>query len=171
MRMRAPALCFVLLMSASCAGLHPWGSGGTTVTSDGSVSDSPADLGNEVTRLTNEARAQSGIPLLKTDPRLTEAARLHAIQMADRQLLEHTIAGAKYPTMDSRLQAAGYVYAWAAENIAWNSSTPRSVVNGWMSSSGHRANILDPNLTQTGVWVARSSRGEPYWIQVFGRPR
>jgi uncharacterized protein YkwD len=91
--------------------------------------------------------------------------------MADQQRLEHTIAGVRYPTMQSRLEAAGYPYARAAENIAWNSATPRAVMSGWMSSSGHRGNILDPNLTELGVWVARSVKGEPYWIQVFGTPR
>jgi uncharacterized protein YkwD len=100
-----------------------------------------------------------------------EAARLHAEQMAAYQRLDHTISGARYPTMQSRLQAVGYEYANAAENVAWNQSNAQSAVTTWMNSSGHRANILDPNLTEMGAAMARSARGEPYWIQVFGRPR
>jgi len=100
-----------------------------------------------------------------------EAARIHAEQMAAAQRSDHTINGAQYPTMQSRLQAVGYVYMQAAENVAWNQSSAQAAVNSWMSSSGHRANILDQGLTEMGAAMARSSRGEPYWIQVFGRPR
>jgi uncharacterized protein YkwD len=100
-----------------------------------------------------------------------EAARIHAEQMAAYRRADHTISGAQYPNMQSRLQAVGYNYSSAAENVAWNQPDARSVVNGWMNSSGHRANILDPQLTEIGAAMARSARGEPYWIQVFGRPR
>jgi uncharacterized protein YkwD len=100
-----------------------------------------------------------------------EAARIHAEQMAAHQRQDHTISGAQYPTLQSRLQAVGYVYANAAENVAWNQQSAQSAVNSWMTSSGHRANILDPQLTEIGTAMARSARGEPYWIQVFGRPR
>ncbi|MEX2154569.1 MAG: CAP domain-containing protein [Gemmatimonadaceae bacterium] len=122
-------------------------------------------------RYTNIARTQNGRSPLATSSRLMEAARLHAEQMATYQRLDHTIPGARYPTMQSRLQAVGYEYANAAENVAWNQSNAQSAVTTWMNSSGHRANILDPNLTEMGAAMARSSRGEPYWIQVFGRPR
>ena len=100
-----------------------------------------------------------------------EAARLHAQQMAAYQRSDHTISGAQYPTMQSRLQAVEYVYAQAAENVAWNQGSAQAALSSWMNSSGHRANILDPGLTEIGAAMARSSRGEPYWIQVFGRPR
>jgi uncharacterized protein YkwD len=59
----------------------------------------------------------------------------------------------------------------AAENVAWNQQNAQSAVNSWMNSSGHRANILDPSLTEMGAAMTRSARGEPYWIQVFGSPR
>ena len=78
---------------------------------------------------------------------------------------------AQYPTLESRLQAVGYAYMKAAENAAWNQVDARSVVDGWMSSSGHRANILDPKLKEIGAAMARSTKGEPYWVQVFGTPR
>lgn len=100
-----------------------------------------------------------------------QAARIHAEQMAAYQRSDHTISAAQYPTMQSRFDAVGYSYRAAAENVAWNQPDPRSVVNTWMQSSGHRANILDRGLTEIGAAMARSARGEPYWIQVFGTPR
>jgi uncharacterized protein YkwD len=100
-----------------------------------------------------------------------EAARLHAEQMATFQRMEHTISGARYPTLESRLTAVEYVFSAAAENVAWNHTSAQSAVSAWMRSTGHRANILNRDLTEIGAAVARSSKGETYWIQVFGRPR
>lgn len=100
-----------------------------------------------------------------------EAARIHAGQMATAQRAAHTIAGARYPSMQDRINAVGYAYLQIAENVAWNQRGAQEAVGSWMSSSGHRANILDPGLTEIGAAMARSSRGEPYWVQVFGHPR
>lgn len=163
------AFSFAILLTA-CAGISlpvPAPSGGSTTGTTGSSSDVSAD----VVRYTNDARVRNGLPALRENAQLMEAARIHAQQMASAQRLDHTISSARYPTMQSRLEAAGYLYANAAENIAWNQSNPQSAVTTWMNSSGHRANILDPQLTEIGTAMARSSKGEPYWIQVFGRPR
>lgn len=141
------------------------GSGGTGTTAGS------ATAAAEVVAYTNEARARNGLRAFTANARLMEAARLHAEQMAARQEAVHTIGGAKYPTMQSRLDAVGYAYSAAAENIAWNQRSAQEALNTWMGSSGHRANILDESLTEIGAAMARSSRGEPYWIQVFGRPR
>lgn len=100
-----------------------------------------------------------------------EAARIHAEQMASAQRAAHTISGARYPTMQDRINAVGYAYLEIAENVAWNQRSAQEVVAGWMTSTGHRENMLDPAFTEMGAAMARSSRGEPYWIQVFGRPR
>jgi uncharacterized protein YkwD len=165
--MLTPALC--LALTAACAGVSlPVPGGSSTGTG---TATAPADVNAEIVRYTNDARARNGLPGLAPDARLMEAARLHAGQMASYQRLEHTISGARYPDMQSRLEAAGYDYANAAENIAWNQANAQSAVTTWMNSAGHRANILNPQLTQIGVAMARSARGEPYWIQVFGRPR
>jgi len=112
-----------------------------------------------------------GLPPLRANARLMEAELIHANQMAEARKSAHTIAGARYPTLESRFQAVGYQYFGAAENIAWNQRSAREVMASWMSSSGHRRNILDPSLTEMGAAVAHSSRGEPYWVQVFGHPR
>lgn len=161
---RAPALLFLLALG--CAAPIP--------VSTPPSSTPPADTETaaaEVVRLTNESRVRSGLRALVISPRLMEAARLHAEQMAGWQRLAHTIEGARYPTMQSRLQATGYVYLNAAENVAWNQRTPGDVMRTWLNSSGHRANIMHGDLTEIGTAVAYSLKGEPYWIQVFGRPK
>jgi uncharacterized protein YkwD len=161
----------VLFFATACASLPipvPTGGTGTgTGTGAGGTSSAAADI----VASTNDARARNGLPALRTNSRLMEAARIHAEQMAAYQRAQHTISGAQYPTMQSRLEAVGYNYSTAAENVAWNQSSAQSAVNTWMNSSGHRANILDRGLTEMGAAMARSSRGEPYWIQVFGTPR
>jgi uncharacterized protein YkwD len=166
-----PAAFFCALLLAACANLgipvagSPSGSGsGTTTTSTGSIAA-------DVVAYTNQARARNGLPPLASNSKLMDAARIQAQQMAQYQRADHTISGAQYPTLVSRLQAVGYGYSSAAENVAWNQRDAQSVVNGWMNSSGHRANILDPNLKEIGAAMARSAKGEPYWIQVFGTPR
>lgn len=166
---RHAPLCVLLAASAACAtvsvplpasgGDRPGGASG------------PASAAAEVVSLTNDARIRNGRRALATSSRLTEAARLHAAQMAAHQQAAHTISGARYPTMPSRLDAVGYAYASAAENVAWNQPSARDVVTTWLNSSGHRANLLDASFTEMGAAVAYSARGEPYWIQVFGRPR
>lgn len=143
--------------------------GGTGASSGGDIN--PATVASDIARYTNEARARNGLPALRPSSMLMEAARIHAEQMASRQQDAHTISGARYPTMQSRLDAVGYPYMQAAENIAWNQRSAQEVVTTWMNSPGHRANILDRGLTEIGAAMARSSKGEPYWIQVFGRPR
>lgn len=138
---------------------------------------SPAPAGGsaavaaEVVERTNAERARAGLRPLAAESRLMEAARIHAEQMAAHQQLSHTVSGARYPTMQSRLQAVGYRYSVAAENVAWNQPGAREVMVTWMNSSGHRANLLDAGFTEMGAAMARSARGEPYWIQVFARPR
>jgi uncharacterized protein YkwD len=167
MRLSGAVRFVVALVVSACAGVAvpstppPGGSGPT---------GSPAAIAADVIRYTNDARVRNGVAAFRTSSRLMEAARIHAEQMAAHQQDDHTIAGARYPSMQSRFAAVGYEYSRAAENVAWNQRSAQQVVNTWMSSSGHRANILNPQLTEIGAWMARSSKGEPYWIQVFGTP-
>ena len=156
----------------ACAGIQVPGSpGGSGGGSPGGVTTASSSVATAVIAATNQQRARNGLPALATSSKLMDAAQLHARQMAQYQKLSHEISGAPYPNLASRLQAVGYVYRDAAENVAWNQPDAQAVLASWMSSSGHRANILDPSLTQIGAAMARSSKGEPYWIQVFGTPR
>ena len=100
--------------------------------------------------------------------RLLQAARDHSANMARNSRLDHFLEG-KSPS--DRARAAGYASSGVAENIAWNQQSPTEVLKSWMSSSGHRANILNRGYTEIGIAVAVNSRGERYWTQVFGQSR
>ena len=167
-----PLASLGLALLTGCAGIPvsvPGAPSGSSST--GGVTAAPSSVGADIIAYTNQERARNGLPPLAASSKLMDAALLHAKQMAQYQQLSHEISGAPYPDLGSRLQAVGYVYRDAAENVAWNQQSAQAVVASWMKSSGHRANILDPALTQIGAAMARSNKGEPYWIQVFGTPR
>ena len=175
--MRASALCLCAVLHG-CATLPIPAPDPGSATPSGSAgvpqspsSGPPSAMELDIVRYTNDARARNGLPALRINARLLEAARIHARQMADRQRMQHEISGAPYPDLKARITAAGYTYSRVAENIAWNAPHADSVVAGWMNSRRHRANILDGRLTEMGAAMVRSAKGEPYWIQVFGRPR
>jgi uncharacterized protein YkwD len=137
----------------------------------GVSSPASVNVSGDVIRFTNDARVRNGLAMLATSAKLNESARIQAEQMARAQKLDHTIAGSAHPTLESRLQAATYIYSSAAENIAWNQTSPQVAVNSWMNSSGHRANILDHGFKEIGAAIARSAKGEMYWVEVFATPR
>ncbi|MFO0822058.1 MAG: CAP domain-containing protein [Gemmataceae bacterium] len=117
--------------------------------------------------LTNAERKKADLPPLKADPLLMEAARSHAANMAKQNMLAHELDG-KQPA--DRVKSTGYKYGYVGENVAWNQKTPAQVLESWMNSEGHKANILKKEYTEIGVAVAKNEKGEPYWVQVFGTP-
>jgi uncharacterized protein YkwD len=121
-----------------------------------------------VIELTNAERkkADKGLEPLKMNPQLMEAARAHAANMAKQDKLDHVL-DEKEPV--DRTKAAGYKSRFVGENIAWNQKSPAQVVAGWMKSEGHRENILRPEYAEIGVAVVRNTKGQPYWVQVFGK--
>jgi uncharacterized protein YkwD len=120
----------------------------------------------EVIRLTNVERSKAGCAALTTDARLTNAARLHSQDMVTKNFFSHT--GSNGSTFVTREQAAGYPSP-SAENIAWGQRTPADVMNAWMNSAGHKANILGCGSHAVGVGVVLTAGGVPYWTQDFGR--
>jgi len=120
--------------------------------------------------LVNQNRQQQGLAPLTVNARLTEAATIQSEQMVTYRKMEHTIAEAPFPGLVDRINHVGYRYSSAGENIAYGYSDADSVMNGWMNSSGHRANILNSAFTEVGVAVAYNSMGVAYYTQVFGRP-
>jgi uncharacterized protein YkwD len=116
----------------------------------------------EVTRLVNIQRANAGCGALRVDDRLTAAARAHSRDMVDRDYFGHTSPDGKGP--GDRAAAAGYP-RWSGENIAAGYPTPQAVVDGWMNSAGHKANILNCQSKATGVGY--DARGN-MWTQMFG---
>lgn len=116
----------------------------------------------EVIRLVNEIRAENGLKALTYDWELSRVARYKSQDMKDNKYFSHT--SPVYGTPFQMIKNFGISYRSAGENIAKGYATPQAVVNGWMNSSGHRANILNANYTRIGVgYVA----GGNYWTQMF----
>ncbi|MEH1169884.1 CAP domain-containing protein [Micromonospora sp. CPCC 205539] len=121
----------------------------------------------EVVDLVNAERAKAGCKALSIDTKLMTAAQGHSQDQADHQNMSHT--GSDGSNSGVRLDRVGYAWRSYGENVAWNQKTPTAVMDAWMNSSGHRANILNCSFTEIGVGIA-SSNG-PYWTQVFATPR
>ncbi len=128
----------------------------------------------EVLALTNQERAGAGLQPLTLNLRLIRAAQGHSESMAVDDFFGHT--GADGSTMAERVSSEGYVYRFAAENVGAGYSSPAAVVEGWMNSPGHRANILSSNPTELGIgyyYLANDTGSinyNHYWTQVFGAP-
>ena len=116
----------------------------------------------EVVRLVNEIRVQNGLKSLTEDWELSRVARIKSQDMKDNNYFSHT--SPVYGTPFQMIKNFGISYRSAGENIAKGQSTPQSVVNSWMNSSGHRANILNPSYTHIGVGYVASGK---YWTQMF----
>ena len=121
-------------------------------------------LEGEVLALVNTFRASAGCAALVHDEGLATVARAHSADMRDRGYFDHTNPDGLDPF--DRAEAAGQTNA-RAENIAAGQPDPAAVMDAWMNSSGHRANILNCELRTLGTGVAEGSGG-PYWTQLFG---
>lgn len=116
----------------------------------------------EVVRLVNEERVKNGLKPLRENWELSRVARYKSQDMVDNRYFSHT--SPVYGTPFRMIRSFGLSYRTAGENIAYGQRTPQAVVNAWMNSSGHRANILNPSYTQIGVgYVANGN----YWTQMF----
>ncbi|MCF6476799.1 CAP domain-containing protein, partial [Nonomuraea sp. MG754425] len=121
---------------------------------------------NEVIRLVNAERAKGGCSAVKHDPQLRAAAYGHSADMAAKNYFSHTSKDGR--SFMDRIKAAGFTggSAWA-ENIAMGQRTPAQVMQSWMNSSGHKANIMNCRYNLIGVGLAKNSSGTPYWTQDF----
>ncbi|SDO34555.1 Uncharacterized conserved protein YkwD, contains CAP (CSP/antigen 5/PR1) domain [Geodermatophilus sp. DSM 45219] len=126
----------------------------------------PADPSAEgqVLALVNAARAEAGCGTLTADSGLAAVARAHSADMRDRDYFSHTSPEGLSPF--DRAERAGVDYS-RAENIAFGQADAAAVMEAWLDSPGHRANILDCELTKLGVGVAEGTGG-PWWTQLFG---
>jgi uncharacterized protein YkwD len=135
----------------------------------------------ELLRLVNERRAAgascgsrgsfAATAPLNWNAALTTAAYGHSRDMADNNYFSHTSQDGR--SFSQRITAAGYTWSRAGENIAAGVTSAQSVINGWMSSEGHCANLMNPNFRDMGLACARnpSSRYGWYWTQTLGTPR
>ena len=120
------------------------------------------DYEQEVIRLVNIERAKYGLPALTEDWELSRVARYKSQDMKDKMYFSHT--SPTYGSPFDMMRSFGLSYRTAGENIAMGQRTPQQVVNAWMNSSGHRANILNSSYKKIGVGYVASGN---YWTQMF----
>ncbi|PAM99287.1 hypothetical protein CJI59_23845 [Streptomyces sp. Alain-F2R5] len=161
--------------TAKSVGDRPAAGGGDTgAGSTGSGSDAGSGSGGaggpeaQVLALVNEERAAAGCSPVTANDRLTRAADDYSDVMASSGVMSHT--GPDGSTMTTRVEAAGYQWSTLGENIARGQADAASVMESWMNSPGHRANILNCSFEELGVGV-HFGDGGPWWTQNFGAAR
>lgn len=117
----------------------------------------------QVTKLVNEERAKAGLPALELQADITAAANVRAVEI--KQKFAHTRPDGS--SFSSALKEHGVSFRGCGENIAWGQKSPEQVMDGWMNSDGHRANILNPNYKNIGVGHYQDENGVNHWVQLF----
>lgn len=115
-----------------------------------------------VFEIVNSERMAAGLSSYQYNPHLATAAQDHAQDMLQQDYFSHTSLDGR--TFSDRVGDTPYEGSPSGENIALGQRDPESVMESWMSSSGHRANILSDRSTDIGVGYV-----DGYWVQVFGR--
>ncbi len=161
--------CAVALsVGASClpsGGSGGGGNNGEEGSSGGVTSSSctPAESERcQVFEIVNIERDQQGLEPLEYNSALEDAAQLHAEDMRANDYFSHDSQDGR--NFVDRINDAGYSGVPGGENIAWGQRSSEQVMDGWMNSDGHRANILNAGFDEIGVGYA-----DPYWVPVFGR--
>jgi uncharacterized protein YkwD len=181
-RLRVMLVCGCCLLSAAARG-QPVGPGGAkaapmsaTDLTGGASSTELARTVQAIINLTNGRRQAEGLQPVRPNPDLMKAAQDFAGFMARTDQFGHTADGS---SPAERAERHGYDACTISENIAYEYSPAeflseelaREFFQGWEHSADHRKNMLDPDVTEAGVAVARSERtGYNYAVQLFGRP-
>ncbi|MET1248231.1 CAP domain-containing protein [Sporolactobacillus sp. STCC-11] len=120
----------------------------------------------KVVELTNQERTKAGLQPLKADnSTLSKMARAKSQDMSDKNYFDHQ--SPTYGSPFDMMKKFGISYKTAGENIAAGQKTPEEVVQGWMNSPGHRANILNASFTTIGVGYVQGGSYGSYWTQEF----
>src|SRR5215208_7816519 len=138
------------------------GAGACASTSSNPSSSNLAAMSSAILCLLNSERASKGLPALRANGALRRAARAWANRMVAARFFAHE---AGRSTVQSRVKKTGYIRGrWSlGENIAWGSgalATPQAIVNGWMHSPGHRANILRGQFKDIGIGIRLGAPGQ-----------
>ncbi len=180
LRIALPSLFLCLLIAPPAVGQSVEQLDFDALTPPRAASDAEPNLAQverQIIAQTNEFRQSHGLEPVSTDPALTSAAQYFADFMARTGKYGHHADGQR-PA--ERAEEHGYTYCIVLENIAYRFSTADfttqqladGFVTGWKESPGHRKNMLDPDVTETGVAVAEGATdGKYYAVQMFGRPR
>jgi uncharacterized protein YkwD len=131
-----------------------------------------SQFAQEVLALTNQFRATQGLAALTLNPELVAAADRHSADMLNQDYFDHTGRNGSKPW--DRAGAVGYAASTIGENIAAGYGSAESVVQGWINSPGHRANLLNFRYTEMGLGYSSSAQDTGtvnygnYWTQMFG---
>jgi uncharacterized protein YkwD len=129
------------------------------------ASSAITNLEKEVNQEINKHRASKKLPPLSVDPRLTQIARIHSENMANRKVRF------SHDGFEGRAKAITIPYQSVSENLAYNmgySDPVRNAVEGWINSEGHRKN-MEGQFNLTGIGIAKNAKGEYYFTQLFVR--
>jgi len=124
---------------------------------------------SRIFQLINRERQHQGLPALVYNAELDRMAKIQATNMARFRKMAHTLPESQLPTLGDRARYVGYPFGRIAENVAEGFPNAETVVQGWMNSSGHRHNVLDGAVVETGIGIARAPGGGLYFCQVFGK--
>lgn len=166
-----PFIFFIAMLATACTKEAPVQPAGPDTEGPGTV----VVISNNVNKdtllaLVNEVRAKGcncggtmmpAVQPLTWNLRLELAAANHSKDMQDRKYFSHNSPGGSTPK--TRVQAAGYNYAWMGENIASGPKTEAAVINGWLGSPDHCKNLMGAQFREMGV-----ARAGTYWTQVLG---
>jgi uncharacterized YkwD family protein/spore coat assembly protein SafA len=122
----------------------------------------------QVFYLVNKERAARGLTLLTYNTELARMARIKSQDMIDNHYFSHE--SPTYGSPFKMMESFGFKFSAAGENIAYGQMTAEEVMNTWMNSAGHRANILSEAYTVIGIGVAKTASGTLYWTQEFMKP-
>ncbi len=133
----------------------------------------PAELTLEgIVKYSNIEREKVGLQSLVLQPKLSASALKKANDMLDRQYFEHKSPDGK--TAVDLIKEKGYVYQIIGENLALGDfGSDRKLIDAWMNSPAHKANILNPKFTEIGVGLVKGNyQGSTVWlvVQHFGKP-
>ncbi|MFF0227230.1 CAP domain-containing protein [Streptomyces sp. NPDC004629] len=125
-----------------------------------------SEAATRILELVNDERSKAGCSALTLNDTLTKAAQAHSEDMAAHRNMSHTGSDGSMP--GDRITKAGYTWSAYGENVAYGYSGPEQVMAAWMSSPGHKANILNCSFKEIGVGLAQPG---DYWTQDFGAAR
>ena len=137
--------------------------GNNTATDRGEITQQ-----REILNLVNAERKKNGLKELTLSHTLNGIAGEKAFDMKEKNYFSHT--SPTYGSPFEMLQHFGVKYSYAGENIASGQKTSKEVMQSWLNSSGHRANILNPNYTELGVGYVEGGTYGTYWVQLFIKP-